>query len=270
VVSEQFGFDPGLQAVRMKRSSLAADAKALGAVVRNSGGVLKGLKEGAKVVMAGRGFLEEGTFSIHLSLDGRDAADADAKAAIVRRIMSVSGTEVENTVPKVMRANPFAELNSMLGPNGERWVPVHGTVPFSRALAMYQACEKVFADHAEAMRRHDIDRGYLVCTVGGAGTLLEPVLYWPEARQAFHERVLDAGYLSGLPTYPSNPEATAAVARLRADLATAFMEHGAVSFQIGKFYRYQEGLAPSAAGFLAELKRLVDPDGRMNPGALGL
>jgi FAD/FMN-containing dehydrogenase len=60
------------------------------------------------------------------------------------------------------------------------------------------------------------------------------------------------------------------VARLRADLATAFMEHGAVSFQIGKFYRYQEGLAPSAAGFLAELKRLVDPDGRMNPGALGL
>jgi FAD/FMN-containing dehydrogenase len=270
VVSEQFGFDPGLQAVRMKRSSLAADAKALGAVVRNSGGVLKGLKEGAKVVMAGRGFLEEGTFSIHLSLDGRDAADADAKAAIVRRIMSVSGTEVENTVPKVMRANPFAELNSMLGPNGERWVPVHGTVPFSHALAMYQACEKVFADHAEAMRRHDIDRGYLVCTVGGAGTLLEPVLYWPEARQTFHDRVLDAGYLSGLPTYPSNPEATAAVARLRADLATAFMEHGAVSFQIGKFYRYQEGLAPSAAGFLAELKRLVDPDGRMNPGALGL
>ncbi|MFM8497527.1 MAG: FAD-binding oxidoreductase, partial [Planctomycetia bacterium] len=77
VVSEQFGFDPGLQAVRMKRSSLASDAKALGAVVKNAGGVLKGLKEGAKVVMAGRGFLEEGSFSIHLSLDGRDAADAD-------------------------------------------------------------------------------------------------------------------------------------------------------------------------------------------------
>jgi FAD/FMN-containing dehydrogenase len=137
-------------------------------------------------------------------------------------------------------------------------------------MAMYEACEAVFARHAEAMRRHDIDRGYLLCTVGGAGTLLEPVLYWPEARQAFHERVLDAGYLSRLPSYPSNPEASAAVALLRADLATAFLEQGAVSFQIGKFYRYQEGLAPSAAGFLAALKRLVDPDGRMNPGALGL
>ena len=270
VISEQFGFDPGLQAVRMKRTSLTADAKALGAVVANSGGVLKGLKEGAKVVMAGRSFLEEGTFSIHLSLDGRDAADADAKADIVRRIMSAQGAEVENTVPKVMRANPFAELNSMLGPGGERWVPVHGTVPFSRALAMYEACEAVFARHAVAMRRHDIDRGYLLCTVAGSGTLLEPVLYWPDARSAFHERVLDAGYLAKLQEYPPNPEAAAAVAALRGDLATAFMEQGAVSFQLGKFYRYQEGLEPTAAGLLRELKALLDPDGRMNPGALGL
>lgn len=270
VVSEQFGFDPGLQAVRMKRSSLAADAKALGAVVKSAGGVLKGLKEGAKVVMAGRGFLEEGTFSIHLSLDGRDAADADAKAAIVRRIMSAQGTEVENTVPKVMRANPFAELNSMLGPGGERWVPVHGTVPFSCAVAMYEACEAVFARHAATMQRLDIDRGYLLCTVGGSGTLLEPVLYWPDARLGFHERVLDAGYLAKLPKFAPNPEAAAAVAAIRGDLATAFMEHGAVSFQIGKFYRYQEGLDPTAAALLRGLKSLLDPDGRMNPGALGL
>jgi hypothetical protein len=270
VISEQFGFDPGLQAVRMKRTSLAADAKALGAVVKSAGGMLQGLKEGAKVVMAGRDFLEAGRFSIHLSLDGRDAADADAKAAIVRRIMSAQGTEVENTVPKVMRANPFAELNSMLGPGGERWVPVHGTVPFSQALSMYEACEAVFARHAALMQRLGIDRGYLLCTVGGSGTLLEPVLYWPDARLGFHERVLDAGYLAKLPKFPPNPEAAAAVAAIRGDLATAFMEHGAVSFQLGKFYRYQDGLEPAAAGLLRELKSLLDPDGRMNPGALGL
>ncbi|MFM2109136.1 MAG: FAD-binding oxidoreductase [Steroidobacteraceae bacterium] len=270
VVSEQFGFDPGLQAVRMKRASLREDAKALGKVVSNSGGVLKGLKEGAKVVMAGRGFLQDGHFSVHLSLDGRDAADADAKAAIVRRIMSAAGTEVENTVPKVMRANPFAELNSMLGPGGERWVPVHGTVPFSRASHMYDVCEGVFEQHAESMRQHDIDRGYLVSTVGNAGTLLEPVLYWPDARLPFHERVLDAAYLAKLENFPPNPAAAEAVAALRLDLAKAFMEQGAVSFQLGKFYFYQESLADSASGFLRELKRMVDPAGRMNPGALGL
>ena len=270
VVSEQFAFDPGLQAVRMKRASLSEDAKALGKVVQNSGSLLKGLKEGAKVVLAGRSFMEQGTFSVHVSLDGRDAADADAKAAIVRRIMAAGGTEVENTVPKVMRANPFAELNSMLGPGGERWVPVHGTVPFSQAERMYEVCEAVFARHATVMQQFDIDRGYLCATVGGAGTLLEPVMYWPDARLNFHEKVLDAGYLDKLPRYPANPAAAAAVAQIRGDLATAFMEEGAVSFQIGKFYRYQQSLQASAAGFLSSLKRLVDPQGRMNPGSLGL
>lgn len=270
VISEQFGFDPGLQAVRMKRASLKEDVKALGKVVAGAGGVLKGLKEGAKVVMAGRQFLEEGSFSVHLSLDGRDAADADAKAAIVRKIMSRGGTEVENTVPKVMRANPFAELNSMLGPGGERWVPVHGTVPFSKAVQMYEVCEQVFARHAEVMQRLDIDRGYLVCTVGNAGTLLEPVLYWPDERLGFHERVLEASYLAKLTAFPANPEAAAAVDRIRQELAVAFMQQGAVSFQLGKFYRYQEGLADSAAVFLRQLKQLVDPQGRMNPGCLGL
>lgn len=270
VVSEQFAMDPALQKVRMKRVSLREDARALGQLVKGTGG-LKGLVEGAKVVMAGRDFLEAGKFSAHVSLDGRDAADADAKAAIVRRINeSFGGTEVENTVPKMMRANPFAEVNSMLGPSGERWVPVHGTVPFSKATRMWEACEAVFGRHAASMAQHKIEHGYLSSTVGQVGTLVEPVLFWPDARLAFHERVLDPAYLAKLPKYPPNPAAAAAVARLREDLATAFMEAGAVSFQLGKFYRYQDGLDPSAAAFLKQLKQLVDPQGRMNPGGLGL
>lgn len=271
VASEQFAFDPGLQAVRMKRSSLREDAKALGKVVQHSGGLIKGLKEGAKVVLAGRQFLEEGTFSAHVSVDGRDAIDAEAKATIVRSLMGAQGgVEVENTVPKVMRAQPFAELNSMLGPGGERWVPVHGTVPFSRAAAVYEACEAVFARHATSLREHDIDRGYLCATVGTSGTLLEPVFYWPDARLPFHERILDPAYLAKLERFPPNPRAAEIVAQLRGELADLFLSQGAVSFQLGKFYRYQAGLEPSASAFLRRVKDWVDPEGRMNPGALGL
>ena len=68
-----------------------------------------------------------------------------------------SSAEVENTVPKMMRANPFAEVNNMLGPGGERWVPVHGTVPFSEATKMWQACEAVFATLDAA--QEDLQRG---------------------------------------------------------------------------------------------------------------
>ncbi|MFO1427843.1 MAG: FAD-binding oxidoreductase [Steroidobacteraceae bacterium] len=270
VTSEQFGIDPGLQKVRMKRASMSEDVKALGNVMKAAGGGLKGLAAGAKIVLAGRNFLEEGTFSAHVSVDGRDAADADAKAEIVRRIMAARGEEVENSIPKVMRANPFAEVNSMIGPGGERWVPVHGTVPFSKGSQMHAACEAVFARHAAAMERLQIDHGYLCCTVGQAGTLLEPVMYWPDARNVFHDRVLDPAYLAKLQKFPANPAAAAEVAAIRKELAHTFMEQGAVSFQLGKFYYFQEGLEPSAAGLLAQLKRVLDPQGRMNPGTMGL
>jgi FAD/FMN-containing dehydrogenase len=270
VVSECFAFDPGLQAQRMKRTSLKEDAKALGNVIKAAGGGLAGLKAGAKLVAAGRGFLDDVQFSLHMSVDGRDAAEVAAKVAVLRRAIGNRGREVENSVPKVMRANPFGEVTSMLGPNGERWVPVHGTVPLSKAAGVFSAIEAVFARHRDECERLQIDHGYLSCTVADRGILIEPVFYWPDARLAFHERVLDPAYVAKLPTYPENTVARSAVATMRREIAEVLMQHGAVSFQLGKFYLYQEGLDPSSAALLANVKRLVDPQSLMNPGSLGL
>lgn len=270
IVSECFAFDPGLQAVRLKRARLTDDVKTLGKVMKAAGGGLAGLKEGAKLVMAGRSFLEAGTYSLHLSFDGRDARDADSKLDLARQTIGKLGREVDNSIPKVMRANPFAEVNSMLGPGGERWVPVHGIVPFTQARRVFDSCNAVFERFAAERKQFDIDHGYLLATVGTVGLVIEPVLYWPDSRQMFHERVLAKDYLASLQNFPPNPEASAAVARLREALAVNFMELGSAHFQIGKFYRFQEGLEPSAREFLARIKTLVDPDGRMNPGSLGL
>ncbi len=270
VASELFAFDPGMQKVRMKRVSLAEDAKALGQVLKAAGGGLKALQEGAKVVLGGRHFLDEASFSAHVSLDGRDEKEADWKTSIVRGIVGAQGREVQSTIPRVMRANPFAEVNSMIGPSGERWVPVHGSVPLSEASAMLTALEAVHSHHREDRERYDIAHGYLLCTVGDRAMLIEPVLYWPDARMRFHERVLDPGYLEKLPSYAENLPARAAVDRIRADLARCFMEHGAVSFQLGRFYLFQEGLDPTAARLLASVKKSLDPAGIMNPGCLGL
>jgi FAD/FMN-containing dehydrogenase len=270
LVSEVFAFDPGMQKVRMKRVSLAEDARALGKVIKAAGGGLRGLAEGAKVVLGGRDFLDEAQFSVHMTVEGRDAGEADARLARVRDIVGDRGSEVASTIPKVMRANPFAEVNSMLGPGGERWVPVHGSVPLSAAPRMFEALEAVHARHRQERERHSIDHGYLICLVGDRAILIEPVMYWPDSRQAFHERVIDADYLAKLTSYEENLPARAAVDRLRTDLARCFMEHGAVSFQIGRFYLYQEGLDPTAAALLRSIKTLVDPQGIMNPGSLGL
>jgi FAD/FMN-containing dehydrogenase len=270
VVSELFAFDPGMQKVRMRRVSVAEDARALGQVMKSAGGGLKALREGARVVLAGRGFLDEADFSLHMSVDGRDAADADARAGLVRRIVGERGSEVAATIPRVMRSNPFAEVNSMIGPGGERWVPVHGSVPLTAAPAMFQALESVFGRYREQRERLEISHGYLLCTVGDRALLIEPVLYWPDARLLFHDRVLEPDYLAKLPQFQENLPARRAVDEIRGALARCFMEHGAVSFQLGRFYLYQEGLDPTAAALLAGFKRLVDPAGVMNPGCLGL
>lgn len=270
LASEIFAFDPGMQRVRMKRVSMAEDARALGKVVQAAGGGLKGLAAGARVVLGGRSFLDEAQFSVHMTVEGRDGAEADARLARLREIVGDRGSEVASTIPQVMRANPFAEVNSMLGPGGERWVPVHGSVPLSAAAGMYEALEAVHARHWQERERHSIDHGYLICAVGDRAILIEPVMYWPDCRQDFHERVIDAAYLAKLPAHAENLPARAAVDRLRADLARCFLEQGAVSFQIGRFYPYQEGLDPGAARLLAAIKSIVDPQGIVNPGSLGL
>jgi FAD/FMN-containing dehydrogenase len=82
--------------------------------------------------------------------------------------------------------------------------------------------------------------------------------------------VLDASFLATLKSYPENLEARAAVHRIRSAVAECFMKHGAVNFQIGKFYLFQEGLDPTAAALLKATKQVLDPKGIMNPGALGL
>ena len=151
LATESFGFDPFLQAQRMKRDSLAADAKALVGMMRAQGGFWRAVKEGARVVTAGRSFLDDAAFSMHFVAEGLTQGEADERMTRTAAICThAGGRAVENTIPKVLRANPFPPVNSMLGPNGERWVPVHGIVRHSQALATVTAITALFEDHRAA------------------------------------------------------------------------------------------------------------------------
>ncbi|MCC5861820.1 MAG: FAD-binding oxidoreductase [Gammaproteobacteria bacterium] len=270
VVSESFAFDPFLQNLRMQRASLREDVKSLGNVMKSAGGGLQGLKAGAKLAMAGRSFLKDVPFSLHLSMDGRDGADAESRLKAARAAVGSLGREIENSVPKVMRATPFAEVNSMLGPDGQRWLPVHGIVPLPEAARAYATIEAFFERRRELDERLGIEHGYLMCTVSNHAFMLEPCLYWSDARMRFHETVLDERYLAKLRIHPANPEASEAVAILREELASEFHALGASCFQIGKFYPYSRNRDAGQWALLSALKAFMDPAGLINPGALGL
>ncbi len=271
LATESFGFDPFLQAQRMKRDSLSSDARALVGMMKSQGGFWKGLKEGAKVVAAGRSFLDEARFSIHLIAEGLTQGEADER---MRRIEEIAaghgGKAVENTIPKVLRANPFPPVNSMLGPNGERWVPVHGIVRHSQALPTIEAITRLFEDHASEMERLEVGAGYMFLTVATTGFLIEPVFYWPDAAEEMHRRSVEPAHLAKLNPYPVNAEARSLVEALRAAIIDIFGRMDGMHFQIGRTYPLKDRSDPRGWSVLEAVKLAVDPDTRMNPGALGL
>jgi len=271
LASESFAFDPFLQRQRMKRMSLGADIKALKGVIKSAGSVVSGVKEGAKVAMSGRSYMDDVKWSVQVIVEDRIDAGAAARAEAVRAICRENGgREIENSIPKIARANPFGPLNAMLGPEGERWLPVHGLFPHSKIHEAYLRVEELFDASRERSDSLDVTTGYMLAAVSTNVFVLEPVFFWPDELTEIHEDTVEASHLARLPRHPANPEARAHVDALRTQVIELLSELGAVHQQIGKSYRYRSALKPGAARLIDALKAAVDGDGRVNPGSLGL
>lgn len=271
LVSECFAMDPVLKAQRMKRAGVVQDLKAVKGVITSARGLAAGLREAARIAVAGRGFLDESPYSMHVGTEGRtEASVADALAEVRRIVATHGGTEVENTVPKVLRGTPFVPMSSAIGPAGERWLPVHALVPLSDAAAAWSAVRALFDARRADLERLGVEIGVLTAIVGSNAFVLEPVFYWPAPRTAYYERVLDEATRAKFEDFQPNPEAEALVFELRGELTRLFLARGATHLQIGRTYRYREGLRPEALRLLEAIKRAVDPQGVVNPGALGL
>lgn len=271
LASECFGFDPVLQAQRMKRESLATDAKQFVGALKSAGGLGKAIKQGTKMAVSGRRFMDDVKWSFHFMTEGRTEASAEACLEAAREIVSRhQGRELADSIPRLVRANPFGPVNSMLGPEGERWVPVHGLLPHSKTVETIGKIEDLFAGHRQDMERLGIETGYLLATVSTNCFVIEPVFFWPDEMMEIHRRSVEADHLKRLKAFEQNLPAREAVVRLRADLGRLLQESGAVHLQVGKAYRYREGLKPESYALVSALKDVLDPAHRINPGCLGL
>jgi FAD/FMN-containing dehydrogenase len=270
VASETCGFDPGLTRVRLKRASLTADVKALGAVVARERSLARGLMSAAKVALGGRQFVEAEDYSLHLIADGRSAAAVAADIAEMRRIAAAhGGREIESTIARMIRAVPFPPGNSILGPVGEAWVPVHGMVALSEAPALFAAMQALFADMAPQFEAHGIYTGFLFTSVSTNAITIEPVFYWPHGWRPIHEAHVEPQHLARLPMLAPNPAATAIVAEAKQKIVDLCAEFGCGHFQIGRTYRYRESRDPASRRMLDAIKAVADAERQLNPGGLG-
>lgn len=270
LAAEVFGFDPSLQRIRLRRASLMSDVKTLGNVMLKQGSMLKGLQQGAKIAIAGRAFVDADAYALHFVCEGESAAGVREDLAILRRICrDLQGKEIENSIPKIVRANPFGPLNAIIGPGGERWAPVHGIVPASEGKAAWAEIETLFDSRRDELEARAMMTGALLTTLGASGFLIEPVLYWPEEQAAIHRATVEPDFLARLPRHEAHPENTALVAELRQSVIDIFARHGASHFQIGRTYPYRSALDPATRALVDAIKAVLDPEGRVNPGALG-
>ncbi len=268
---ECFGFDPFLQAQRTKRESLAKDVKSLTGVMKSAGSIKSALAEGAKIAMSGRGYLADIEYSLQLITEDFCQEGADGRAEEIDGIASKhNGQSIANSIPQIIRSNPFGPLNNMLGPNGERWVPCHVIVPHTEGIESHQAILDLFKKYEKEFEEFSIETGFLYTTISTNAVVLEPVFFWPDAITEVHEHHVESDHLKRLQRFPEDLEARAMVGRVRKEFAEMFRVRGGIHLQVGKVYSYSDGLHASSLELVKAIKHEVDPKCLLNPGVLGL
>jgi D-lactate dehydrogenase (cytochrome) len=270
VAAECFAFDPFLNRNMAEPTSLGQAVDAVRDVVRSGKTVAAGMRDAARLAWAGRGFLSGVAWSLHVVVEGEAAPVASSRLASVRSIALSGGREIDPSLPRLIRAQPFHPVGEfLLGKRGERWVPIHACLPLSQVVRAWRETEAYFARRREVLDRFSIQTSYLTA-VARAAVVLEPAFYYPDAPLPFHLRELPPGERSTRGAQPAVPGATEAVQGLLHDLAALYRDLGAVHQQVGKFYPWAEALDPTTLAVLRDLKQRLDPRGVLNPGALGL
>lgn len=252
-------------------SDLVKDAKTLMKVVSQEKGLLRSLRAGAQLAMAGRDFIDDGCFSLHMVLAGRSREAVDGDMALARAVIARhGGKELPNSIPKAGRADPYSQLDAVVGPTGDRWLALNAKVAHSDAKAITDAAEAVIASHQSDLDKHSVVVSRLLTVIGNHVFSYEPVFNWHDEWLPIHHASISKQVKANVAEPAANPEARALVTKVRAELIELFASLGAQSNQIGRTYHYVDIMRPESRALLEGIKRVVDPENRVNPGALGL
>jgi D-lactate dehydrogenase (cytochrome) len=231
--------------------------------------MLSGLKDTVKMAAQGAtNFMDGVKWSMHLSTEALDTAGAEAGMERVRKICLKRGREIANVLPRAMEARGFS-VRGFLGGQGQRWVPTNSLWPLSRAVEVATAVQGFFNARCAEMQKHGMWESYM--TNWGQGYFqCEPSFYWVDEVSELHLRHLGKDEADKFRALKPNLPARAYAKQLRAELRDFFFDLGAVHVQLAKFYRFEESLSAETWRLLNQVKGVLDPDGRFNPGNLGL
>ncbi len=268
---ENFGLDVALQQGQIARNEATAIRLQLAwQIFKSAPNWLQGLRSVLQVAIAGDKHLREPNYAVSYIVKGQNNGVARYKCAAIREAVRPYGKEVPNTIPKVVASMPFAPLHNILGPGGERWVPIHGILQHSDVEAFHRRYLALLERYRSQCDELEVWTGAMFQTIGTTAFLYEIAFYWPDALSPYHQQTLDKAFLDTVALHPPNPRAAALVAEIKAAAVDLFSEFGAVHLQIGKAYPFVARLEQPASALLHTIKHSVDPNCLMNPGGLGI
>lgn len=249
--------------------SLAEDVKIFLQVARSGPNVVGSTLRALKMAVAGRRYISDFHSSANFVVEGHNQTHLAGQISAVRSAVSGLGVEIPNTVPTVMRANPFADYD-MLHPDGRRQLPMHSIFPYSRVTEFNDHYHALMQKHAGEMEACGVSQISVYSGVSTNGFLFEPVLLWSDTVEEFHRRHSSDAVLANVKATEPNHDARALVAQLHAGIVDLMYRCGGVHLQIGKAYPYLRDRNTAQTDVLRDLKNRIDPNGLINPGALGL
>ncbi|MEO0411450.1 MAG: FAD-binding oxidoreductase [Pseudomonadota bacterium] len=267
-VTESFGFTRYAMEAAIAGSGLWQDVKLMFAVGKASGGLIGGLLQMTRMALAGRRFVKKAQFFAHVVVEADNPSEMKGALTVVRGSVADLGMDLPNTLPTVMRAEPFMPY-PVVSPLGQRQLPLHGILPFSNTAAFHDDIQAMRDRHADAIAKHDVIIPAMFSTVSTNAFLYEPVLYWPDSANDFHAKYSPEEMISNMRKEP-NLEARALVETLRQEIIDLIHKHGGGHLQIGKTYPYLRDRSETQIDIIKTMKAKIDPDGLINPGALGL
>lgn len=271
VEEKSFALDRALQQGQIGKSENVSTRLGLArAVIAASDNSARGLLKVMRMGLSGSRALSAAPYAAHYIFEGESAAEVRSKARLLRRLALQTGWEIPNSVPMIVHATPFAPLHNVLGPAGERWVPVHGVLPASTVLAFHREFSAYLAGRQQDMAENGVHVGLIFSALGAGSFLYEPAFYWKDERSVYHRTVLDQAYRDSIPSYPPNPAGAELVQTMRQAAIEQYHRYGAGHLQVGKQYPLLRDRDPAAVELMRAVKTAVDAKNLFNPGALGL
>jgi hypothetical protein len=168
----------------------------------------------------------------------------------------------------VARADPFANLNGVLGPGGGRWAALNAKVALSDAQKLLTAFNEMIAPYAAEMNAKGLRITRLASALSNHCYSFEPVFHWKDTWLPLHRSAPEPAHVRKFEEPLANPEARALVNILRQKTVSLFRDLGAASNQLGRTYPFLSALQDAPRELLLTIKHHLDPKGLMNPGVL--